>query len=119
LTTTIDADRTHNATASFDLAYRHHRRLARDLPARNAAEATYRERHPTMPEREAQAVVLARYASCRVVIAAGSDPKTLITSSCSVASSINHMPKTAQPSCMPSWAASSKRLRIERTARFA
>jgi hypothetical protein len=37
------------------VAYRHHRRLgSRDMPARNAAEATYRERHPTMPEHEAQ-----------------------------------------------------------------
>jgi hypothetical protein len=35
------------------LAYRRIRRLgARDLPARKAAEVAYRERCPTMPERE-------------------------------------------------------------------
>ena len=40
------------------LTYRRIRRLgARDLPARNAAEAAYAERHPTMPADEAQRTV--------------------------------------------------------------
>ncbi len=40
------------------VAYRQHRRLgARDPPARNAAEAVYAERHPTVPADEAQRTV--------------------------------------------------------------
>ena len=40
------------------IAYRHHRRLgARDLPARNAAEAAYSERHPTAPTDDVQRTV--------------------------------------------------------------
>ena len=40
------------------LAYRHHRRLgARDLLARNAAERTYLERHPTVAVPEVQRAV--------------------------------------------------------------
>jgi len=39
-------------------AYRHHRRLgARDLPARNAAEAAYGKRHPTVTADEAHRTV--------------------------------------------------------------
>jgi len=40
------------------LAYRRVRRLgARDLPARQAAETAFSERHPTTPEKEAQHAV--------------------------------------------------------------
>ncbi|HXP73686.1 MAG TPA: hypothetical protein VN823_06020 [Stellaceae bacterium] len=39
------------------MAHRHHRLGARDLPARNAAELAYLERHPTTPAHEAQRTV--------------------------------------------------------------
>jgi len=64
----------HDTLRAVALAYRHYRRLgARDLPARNAAEAAYYlGRHPSTPRTDAQHTVA-------LTIAAGArdDPEWL------------------------------------------
>ena len=55
------------------VAYRRVRRLGeRDLPARNAAEAVYQERHPNVPAMDAQQVV-----SLMISVIAREHPKWL------------------------------------------